>query len=889
MNREAENLFHELVDLPPEQRESFYIRQQVREDVKAEVEALLRFDAGAEVALEDCVGAGAEQLLGSSAPAKLGARCGPYEPTRLLGHGGMGSVYLGERADGEVKQRAAIKLLRYGSNEPWFRDRFLRERQILATLDHSGIARLLDAGQTADGQPFLAMDYVDGTPIDVFAQDLDLRAKLRLFLQVCEAVSYAHRNLIVHRDLKPSNILVSRSGEPKLLDFGIAKILDASLDPNADQTQTRERLLTPEFASPEQVRGGAQTTATDIYSLGAVLYKLLTGRSPHTFASGAPGEIEAAICLQDPQAPSRVNPQIPKDLDYILGKALRKEPGERYPSIDVFADDLRAFLEWRPIRARSGNTWYRTRKFLRRYRVAVGAIALTLAGLSIGLYIANRERLTAQRRFQQVRQIANKALALDTVIRGLPGGTKAREEIVAMSQEYLAGLGAEARGDQELALEVALGYIRLAIIQGVPTAPNLGRYAEAEVSLKKADALLQDVLKASPRNKEALEAAAEVNLNLMILASTDHRREEALAHAKKAAARVEESLGIWPVSPADKVDAASALTNIALAHKNLHLYADSVSYARRAVELGRSSEQADGIISNALSIQADSERFSGDLDGALQVIQEAKTLIEKAGAPGETNRRTNLFNVLWREGTILGQDGSISLDRPAEAIAVLQRAFDVVELGAEQDPNDSTTRILVGSAARELGPLLTRSDPKRALAIYDKALLRVREIKNNRDARHSEAALLAGSSYALRRLNRAAEARQRIDAAARLLRETNDFPENRINPDSEAEKVWAALADHLAETGQPQSGAATYRQLLDKITAFRPDTGNDLRDAIRVSNISQALSALDRHIGNAPEADTLDGSRGALWQGWLRKLPGNPFVRRQVAAVSAAR
>ncbi len=456
----------------------------------------------------------------------------------------MGSVYLGERADGEVKQRAAIKLLRYGSNQPWFRDRFLRERQILATLDHSGIARLLDAGQTADGQPFLAMDYVDGTPIDVYAQDLDLRAKLRLFLQVCDAVSYAHRNLIVHRDLKPSNILVSRSGEPKLLDFGIAKILDASLDPNADQTQTRERLLTPEFASPEQVRGGAQTTATDIYSLGAVLYKLLTGRSPHTFASGAPGEIEAAICLQDPQAPSRVNPQIPKDLDYILGKALRKEPGERYPSIDVFADDLRAFLEWRPIRARSGNTWYRTRKFLRRYRVAVGAIALTLAGLSIGLYIANRERLTAQRRFQQVRQIANKALALDTTIRGLPGGTKAREEIVAMSQEYLAGLGAEARSDRELALEVALGYIRLALIQGVPTAPNLGRYAEAEVSLKKAGDLLEDVLKASPRNKEALAAAAEVDLDLMILANTDHRRDEALAHARKSAARLEEFLSI---------------------------------------------------------------------------------------------------------------------------------------------------------------------------------------------------------------------------------------------------------------------------------------------------------------------------------------------------------
>ncbi len=879
MNREAENLFHELVDLPADQRESYYLKQRIPAEVRAEVEGLLLFDTGAEHALTDCVAASAEQLL-QPAGSIPGARCGPYRLIRLLGRGGMGSVYLGERVDGEIEQRAAIKLLRYGGNEPWFRDRFLRERQILASLSHVGIARLLDAGHTSEGQPYLAMDYIDGTPIDVYAQSLSTRAKLLLFLQVCDAVSYAHHNLVIHRDLKPSNILVNSAGEPKLLDFGIAKILDES----TDQTQTRERLLTPDYASPEQARGEAQTTATDVYSLGAVLYKLLTGRSPHVFSGDAPGAINAVIGNQDTLAPSRINREIPRDLDYILGKALRKEPLDRYPSVEAFADDVRAFLEFRVVRARSGNGWYRARKFMRRYRFVVAATVLTVSGLAIGLYVANRERVVSERRFQEVRQIANKALALDNTIRVLPGATKAREEIVAMSQSYLEGLGTEARGDQALALEVAEAYTHLALIQGVPTDSNLGRYEQAEVSLKKADALLQGVLKDSPRNKRALLAAAETDHDLMILANSDHRREETLAEARKAADYVEAFLSVPTPSPVDNRDASRLLSNIALAHKNLHLYGDAIKYARRAVEVGRSGANSDEMLSNALSVLADSLRFSGDLDGALQAIKDARTRVESAIIPGDVTRRSSLFNVLWREGTILGQDASISLGRPAEAIPVLKQAFDTEEQVAEEDPNDSRARILIGSAARELGPLLTRADPAAALAIYDKGLLRIREIKNNRDARRTEAVLLAGSSYALRKLHRTAEARQRIDTAIGLLHESKDLPRDRINPDSEAEKTLAALADHLGDTGQVQRAAAAYRQLLGEIMAFQPDAANDLRDAIRVSNIELAASTLDRRAGNRAEADTLDAARRVLWQGWSAKLPGNAFVLRQAAA-----
>jgi serine/threonine protein kinase len=307
MNRETEILFHEVADLSPAERENYFRAANVPAAIRDEVEKLLRFDTADGESLTESVAECAGRLLDGAPGLSARDRCGPYRLVRILGRGGMGSVYLAERDDGEVEQRAAVKFLRYGRDDAGFRERFLRERQILAKLNHPGIARLLDAGHTGDGQPYLTMEYIEGESIDVYARKLDLRGKLNLFLRVCEAVSYAHRNLIVHRDLKPSNILVEDGGQPKLLDFGIAKILDAV----GDQTQTREVLLTPDYASPEQARGAAHTTATDIYSLGAVLYKLLTGESPVPVMDNRP-----------PTCRSRTNPQMPRDLDFIVGQSL---------------------------------------------------------------------------------------------------------------------------------------------------------------------------------------------------------------------------------------------------------------------------------------------------------------------------------------------------------------------------------------------------------------------------------------------------------------------------------------------------------------------------------------------------------------------------------------
>ena len=307
-----------------------------------------------------------------------GALIGPYRLVRELGQGGMGVVYLAERADGQFEQRVALKLIKRGMDSDEILRRFLAERQVLARLSHPHIARLLDGGVTAEGQPYFAMEYVDGVPLHHYCEErsLGFEDRLRLFREVCEAVQYAHRSLVVHRDLKPSNILVTSAGETKLVDFGIAKVLYEDV---ADRSVTRtdQRLMTPEYAAPEQVRGEPVTTATDVYALGAILYQLLTGRPPHQFTGrsrggavphhlrGGPRAAERGPCTRH-----RRRRRLRGDLDIIVLKALRKDPARRYPSVEALLEDLERHRTGLPVRARPDSVAYRARKFLGRHRLS---------------------------------------------------------------------------------------------------------------------------------------------------------------------------------------------------------------------------------------------------------------------------------------------------------------------------------------------------------------------------------------------------------------------------------------------------------------------------------------------------------------------------------------
>ena len=874
-------VFRDVADLSASERERYFEERQVPADLRHEVESLLRFDVTGAGSLTERVAQSAEQFLNAKSGAREGGRCGPYRLVRLLGEGGMGTVFLAERMDGEVEQRVAIKFVRNVPQALSMRDRFLRERQILASLSHPGIARLFDAGHTPEGQPYLVMEYIEGTPIDVYSADLDLRGKLSLFLRITDAVSYAHRNLVIHRDLKPANILVDAGGQPKLLDFGIAKILDEA----ADRELTRERLLTPDYASPEQVRGAAQTTATDVYSLGAVLYRLLTGRSPHIPSGERPESVEVMICVTEPAAPSRLNASLPRDLDYILGKALRKQPEERYASVDALAADIRAFLDARPVAARSGSAWYHTRKFMRRHWLPVTAVWAAIVCLSAGMYVANRERAIALHRFGQLRQLANRMLHFDAAIRGLPGSTKARQEIVSASMDYLEGLGREARNDTDLAMDLADGYQLLAEAQGVPPNPNLGQFAAAGESLRRAEVFIKRVLAATPSRPDALLLAAEIEQDRMILASTEQRDGDVLAAGRECAMRLDALIESRRASPDQAKDAARIYVNVGQANMNAHRFEDAARYVRRGIELSRSASPAPEYRAVALSLLANVLRYTGDLDGALQSITEARSLAERIRFPDGQQQAMTLYPILLRQGWILGEDeDSIGLGRPAEAVEPLRKAFDLVERQAAKDPNDAAMRDRVSTVGRLLGDNLRYLDPAQALAVYDRAVGRAREVKDNVRARREEALLLARSSYVLDGLHRSQEAGARIDSALELLRATGDYPAAKIVLGETTHQVIRALADHEAETSRTERAIEVYRELLDKAMATTPNPDRDLRQANDLSQIYQALARLYRKAGERGAAGSMEYRAVELWRGWNLRLPDNPFVQRRLSA-----
>ena len=403
MRNRVEEVFHEVADLSIEAREQYFTCHNIDADTRREVEALVAFDSDAGTLLARNIAQLADRI--SASFEREGSLCGPYRLQGLLGRGGMGTVYAAERVDGEVVQRVAVKVLRPGVDGPQVRKRFLAERQILAALSHPGIARLLDAGHTDDGQPYLVMDRIDGRPIDEYAGQLEVREKLNLFIRVCEAVSYAHQHLVIHRDIKPANVLVDAAGAPKLLDFGIAKLLEEKGHGGAATLLTREggAALTPEYAAPEQVTGGAVTTATDVYALGVLLYVLLTGQHP---AGPAPLShavlFKAVVEIEPPRMSDSVLPRgaelasgkatakslvatrdklrrlLRGDLDTIVAKALKKNPRERYTSVAALADDLLRYLSHKPITARPDTLAYRAARFVRRNRTAVALSSLVL-------------------------------------------------------------------------------------------------------------------------------------------------------------------------------------------------------------------------------------------------------------------------------------------------------------------------------------------------------------------------------------------------------------------------------------------------------------------------------------------------------------------------------
>lgn len=877
MKHELRVLFHELADLPSGERDRVLRERQVAPDLRAEVEALLRFDSLGDEALAYSVSATASEILSSSSIG--GVRCGPYRLVRLLGSGGMGSVYLAERIDGEIQQRVAVKLLRSEYCRPVWRNRFLKERQLLALLNHPSIVHMIDAGQTEEGRPYLIMEYVEGLAIDVYCQRLALREQLWLFLRACEGVSHAHQHLIIHRDLKPSNILVDASGQPKLLDFGIAKLLEET----GEATQTAERLLTPNYASPEQLRGAPQSTATDVYSLGAVLYKLLTGQSPRESATNTAGQVGGTPAIRNIPAARQFNRNLPADIDFILRKALREEPEERYVSVEAFAGDIRALLNSEPVEARSGDAWYRSRKFLRRYRIPVAAALVAITGLSAGLVLANRERAIAQRRFLEVRQLANRLFDIDAEARKFAGSTKTRQLIVDTSLEYLRRVSTGVRSDPDLSLEIGNAYMRVARVQGVPVGSNLGQMNQAEQNLRLANGFVRSVLSAQPANRIAVLRAAQIAHDRMLLARFEGRADEALSFARQSA----EWLGKFPVNFSNRPEADTVMAtymNVAQQHRMSERLDEALRLSARGSEIA-GTLQSRPYLGMFRWVSAGVLQRRGELDEALKAIQEAVKLLDPGPGNTEQGRIMNYVLVLNSEGRILSDDNGPSLGRTEDAIRPLDRAFAIADGAVHKDPNDQVPRGRLADAGLALAEALEHRDARRALAVYDHVFHHLAEIPNNSSFRRYEVSALAGSTYPLRRLGRRPEAQRRLDAAFERLRQLGLYPTTKSDISPELEDTLRSQADYDASNRNTARAIEVYRDLLNLSLAAKPSPDKSLADSVRLSHIYAELAALHRQAGHPDAASTMQSRARDLWIVWDRKLPNNAFVQRQLAGI----
>ncbi|WP_143536861.1 serine/threonine-protein kinase [Rubricoccus marinus] len=780
----ATALFLDTADLAPAAREAV-LGQETDPDVLASVRALLAGHDAPSGPLDEPAVTPLRQRPGAPlAEARvIGREVGPWRITGRLGQGGMGAVYLAERADGHYEREVALKLLAPDADltSDWLALRLDAERRILARLEHPGIARLYDGGVTEDGLPYLAMERAHGLPITAFAdaRGLGVRERVALVAEVCDAVAYAHHRLVVHRDLKPSNILVASGeagedvqapasgarGDPggedekpgtqnpalgtargtrvKLLDFGVASLLE-----NGESDATQRRALTPAYAAPEQLRGETITTATDVYALGVVLYQLLTDQRPYGLSGTTASEAERIVCEALPMRPSDAAPEarrkaIRGDLDTIVMRALEKEPERRYDGAAALGADLRRHLAGLPVEARPATASYRFGRYVRRHKtLAAATLAVLLAvlgGAGLALWQAaeaSRARDRAEERFA-IAQEAAQAMLYDVhdAIAGLPGSTPARETIVERSLDYLDRLASGAGDDPRLRLDLAAAYFRIGNVQGNPTDNNLGRMDDAMASYRRGLALLPPLARVPDSLiVEALTTEARLHEKLGVVVAHAVSPEAAVPHLDRA-------LAVYRRAFARASGDPDVTTYLATGHINRGDYAGHPYFPNLAQP-----------------------------DSAMVHYERARGLLESIPRDAETLFSLRMLGITFeREGTLLRDRGALD-----SAAGPTRRAIALRERIAARDDATSDARRDVGVSHEALGRLFLDAgnapeavrELQKAFDIYQSLYVADPESSN---AQQTVAFGHLHLGRALAQAGRRADARRHLDSAVRLL------------------------------------------------------------------------------------------------------------------------
>lgn len=712
--RKIKEIFASVVDVEPEARSEF-LRRACGDDakLKREVESLLAAHEEASSFIEKNV-FDLNLTAGANGASLIGKQFGHYRILREIGRGGMGMVFLAERDDGEFRRKVAVKIVRQSFSDEVLENRFRRERQILASLNHPNVARLFDGGVTPEGLPYLVMEYVEGETLTDFAEnrDLSIEQRLRLFLKICSAVAYAHRNLIVHRDIKPSNIIVNEDGEPKLLDFGLAKILDDNLA-DGDQTKTAFRAFTPSYASPEQILGKNITTASDVFSLGVVLYELLTNQKPFHYENKSFEEILQIVDSTEAPKPSRTQALefntdgkkhgrtvaskelLGGDLDNIVLTALRKEPERRYQTVEQLAQDVERYLNGLPILARPNTFGYRAAKFIRRHRAGVFAALIVFFSLVTGLAtaiwqanVARRQKTIAEKRFNDVRQLSNSLLfELSPKIERLPGSTEAREILVKRALEYLDRLAQEAQEDAGLQSELASAYEKIGDLQGAPRKPNLSDFTGAISSYEKAQTIRRALLEKKSADAQNLHRLAANHKEVANIRWWVYDFSGSIKDSEAALELYEKLVLLQPDSSDLRFESAEAHIDIAFTHRQNNQFAKALPHLQQALlsleELGRKNPADPEILRLAgrgyselgISLSWADRQQEGEAELAKAVALH-EPLVEKY--PNDVIMRQALWNTYVQSSSLYEEaDPALSREFALKALRLIEETVQM--------------------------------------------------------------------------------------------------------------------------------------------------------------------------------------------------------------------
>lgn len=795
---------------------------------------------------------------------KAGRTFGSYRIVSELGSGGMGAVFLVERSDGEFKQTAALKLIRNTLADAETERRFRTEREILAGLHHPNIAQLYDGGVSENGEPFFVMEHIEGRPLNQYVRTANspLNDRLDLFLKICSAVDYAHRNLTVHRDLKPGNILITPEGEPKLLDFGLAKLLDEQ-GGEKDQTATMFRAFTPAYASPEQILGKRVTIASDIYSLGVIFYELLTDSKPFVFDGMSLEEIVRTITGSDPVRPSSVGrkgsssaalrPGIASDLDTIAMKCLEKEPERRYSTAAELAADIRRFLDGMPILARPSTFSYRTSKFVRRNWKSVAAGTLAAASLLVGLgvsiwqaEVARAERDRAEQRFQDVRKLSNSLLfEITPKIETLEGSTEAREILVKRALEYLDSLASEAAGDSELQKELAAAYEKIGELQGHPSKPNLGDLAGALSSYEKANAIRL----AQPETPENLRLLAE---NFRHLSDARYWQGDTLGTlgALERSRQIYEGL---VNSQSGDVSLRLAylriLTEFSQYHQANNQYPEAIAFAEKAIagtqELSADARETREVFFVTHADLGNSLSWNGEQERAETMMAVAVGGMEKLLSEKPNDARTR--HLMWRvymlaSGIFEDIVNERSLEFAEKARATAQKGVEIDPADIQFRHNLARTNYRVAVAAANL----KRSrEALNALKVAETQFLALIEREpRNRFYRTDLGRIYTRAGLARRLTNDLAGSNSDLIRSLDLWRQVAEADPGNKNARRDIALSHRYLAENLTKLGEKQQAREHFRLAVDILNGLKSENSLPEVDLKLITELESVMAKL---------------------------------------------